>query len=112
MKYFFLLLLTACGPMTQDDLSSEASTQCTKLTQILREIDNKDDLIKNLPKIKKRYDKIADLVIQVREIPDKTEKEPSGASDDLFVELARLYEIPGCRELIESVQMDAIHRLH
>ena len=39
------------------------------------------------------------------------EPEPSPESEQLFIELARLYEMAGGKELIESAQTDAVLRL-
>ena len=108
-----VILLTSCGPMSMEDLRAQADAEVSKLTEVLREVDTKDDLQNNLPKIKKGFNKIAELVLQVRAIPDKSPEflEPSQVGDELFAELARLYEMPGGRDLIETAQNDAIHRL-
>lgn len=107
-----LLLLASCGPTSVEDLRAEGESEVTKLTQLLRDVETKEDLQRKLPKIKKRYNNIAELVLQVKAIPDiPLDPEPSAAGDELFGELARLYEMPGCRELIESAQGDAIHEL-
>ncbi len=108
-----LLLLTSCGPMTMKDVRAEADAEVSKLTKVLREVDSKDDLITRLPKIKKGFNQIAELVLEVRSIQEKSPEflEPSAAGDELFAELARLYEMPGGRALIETAQNDAIHRL-
>jgi len=108
-----VILLTSCGPMSMEDLRAQADAEVSKLTEILREVDTKDDLQNILPKIKKGFNKIAELVLQVRAIPDKSPDflEPSQAGDELFAELARLYEMPGGRDLIETAQNEAIHRL-
>ena len=65
--------------------------ELTKMTDILRDVDSKDELIGKLPKIKKGFNRIADLLIQVRSIQDKSLEamEPSQAADELFGELAR-----------------------
>jgi nitric oxide reductase activation protein len=96
-----------------EDLRAEGDSEVTKLTEILREVETKEDLQAKLPKIKKEYHRIAQLVLEVRQIQEKSPEflEPSQAGDELFAELARLYEMPGCRELIELAQNDAIQKL-
>lgn len=113
LLFFFLPLLTSCGPMSMKELRSEGDSEIAQLTAILREVDGKEDLVIRLPKIKKEFTKIAELALQVRAIQEKDPAflEPSQAGDELFGELTRLYEIPGCRDLIESAQNEAIHRL-
>lgn len=107
------LLLASCGPMSMRDVRSQADAEVTKLTKVLREIDTKDDLQARLPKIKKGFNHIAELVLEVRSIQEKSPEflEPSQVGDELFAELARLYEMPGGRALIETAQSDAIQRL-
>jgi hypothetical protein len=108
-----LFLMAACGPMSLDDLRAEGDCELTKMTEILKEVDTKEALIAKLPKIKKGFNRIAELVISVRSIQEKTadDMHPSAAADELFTELARLYEMPGCRDLIEVAQNDAIQTL-
>jgi hypothetical protein len=79
-----------------------------QFAELLHTIDTKDDLQRNLAKVKKSYLRIAELILQVREYPEAMDPEPSTASDRLFVELARLYEMPGCRELMERAQDEAL----
>lgn len=110
-RSLIFLFLISCSPSSLADLRYEGEAQTKKLALELRTIETKEDLQKAIPRLKKRFNKIADLLIEAREFP-KEEAEPSFASEQLFAELARLYEMPGGRELIESSQMEAIHRLN
>jgi len=113
MKYWVLLLglfLGGCGFSNFADLRFEGEAQTKKLAEELKRIECKEDLQKALPAIKKRFNKIADLLVAAREI-EAPELEPSFASEQLFVELARLYEMPGGRDLIETAQSEAVCRL-
>jgi len=105
------LLLTACAPSSMADLRVMGEAETLRLAKLLHQIDTKDDLQRNLPKVKKSYLRIAELVLQVREFHDAIDTEPSEASDQLFAELARLYEMPGCRDLMESAQNEALSLL-
>ncbi len=105
-----LSLLISCGPSSIEDLRYEGEAQTRKLARDLRAIETKEELQKAVPKLKKRFNQIADLLVEARSFP-KEEGEPSAASEELFAELARLYEWPGGRELIESAQTEAVHRL-
>jgi hypothetical protein len=119
MKWFFLALLavcaTACGPSSWSDVRAEGEAETRKLARLLHEINTKDELQKEMPRLKKRFNRMADLVLQVRRMKDLSplpeNSDPSEASDELFAELARLYEMPGCRELIENAQGEALRRL-
>ena len=109
MKWFLLLLLfTACGPSSVSDLRVEGEAETLRFAEVLQMIDTKDDLQRNFSKVKKGYLRMAELMLQVREFHDAIEMEPTAASDRLFSELARLYEMPGCRELMERAQDEAL----
>jgi len=110
MKFlgFLLLILSACAPSSISDLRVMGEAETLRLAKLLHKIDTKDDLQRNLSKVKKSYLKIAELVLQVKEFHEAIETEPSDASDQLFAELARLYEMPGCRALMESAQSEAL----
>lgn len=110
IRFWICLFLVSCGPSTLADLRDEGEVQTRKLALELRAIDTKEDLQRAIPRLKKRFNKIADLLLEARNF-SKEESEPSYASEELFVELARLYEMQGGRELIEGAQMDAIRRL-
>jgi hypothetical protein len=88
----------------------EGEAQIRRLTAELRELHTKDEIQKSLPQLRKRFNQIADLLIEVRSFP-KEEGAMSDAGEELFLELARLYEIAGGRELIESAQNEALLRL-
>lgn len=116
MKKYLLLLsfifLISCTQTTLKDLRSQGEAETARLAHLLHEIDTKDELQQKLTKIEKSYNKIADLILQVRSLSvEASLSEPSKASDELFAELARLYEKPGCRSLLETAQQEAICRL-
>lgn len=113
MRWMILFVcLAGCSPTTLEDLRLEGEAETKKLTKELRAIETKEQLQKAKPKVKKRFDRIADVLIQVRKLPlDETSFEPTEAGEALFVEMARLYEIPGGREILESAQNDAVRRL-
>jgi hypothetical protein len=110
-RFWIFLFLASCGPAALSDLRYEGEAQTKKLAEELRGLESKEDLQKAIPKLRKRFNKIADLLIEAREF-QKEESQPSFASEQLFAELARLYEMPGGRELIESAQLEAVQKLH
>lgn len=112
LSLFILLVLGACSPSSLADLRWEGEAETLKLAKELRHIETKEDLQKALPRLKKRFVRIADLLIQVRRFSPEEIPDPSLASEELFRELARIYEIPGGREGIESAQTEAIHKLN
>ncbi len=108
MILLLLLFLSACGPSSLADLRVEGEAETLKLALLLHKIDTKDDLQRELLKVKKSYTRMAELMLQVREFNEVVEAEPSAASDRLFAELARLYEMPACRDLMDSAQSEAL----
>lgn len=108
--WWTLIFLASCGPATFDDLRFEGEAQIRLLAKELRSIETKEDLQRATVRLRKRYNKIADLLIEAKEYSCERE-EDSLASEELFLELARIYEMPGGREGIEFAQSQAVHRL-
>ncbi|HSX26798.1 MAG TPA: hypothetical protein VLE89_07320 [Chlamydiales bacterium] len=110
----FLLMswlgVSGCAPSTLGDLRLEGEAETRKLAMELKAIDTKEELSRAVPRLKRRYNRLADLLLEARKFEEKG-GEPSLASEELFAELARLYEIPGGRELVESAQEEAVRRL-
>jgi hypothetical protein len=117
MRWLALLLtfLAACAAPGPEELYAEGVAETRRLAELLAQIDTKDELVARMPKIKKSYSRMADLVLAVRKQNRRggLQKlfQPSEASDALFAQLARLYEMPGCRALIEQAQAEAIQKL-
>lgn len=109
-RFWIFLFLTSCGRATLSDLRYEGEAQTRKLADELRVIETKEELQKAVPMLRKRFNKIADILIEAKSF-QKEEREPSFASEELFAELARLYEMPGGREFIENAQLEAVHKL-
>ena len=107
IPFWILIFLVSCAGA---NLRSEGESQTRKLADELRSIETREELQRAVPRLKKRFNQIAELLIKARSLP-KEGAEPSFASEELFIELARLYEMPGGRELIESSQREAIARL-
>ncbi len=105
-----IFFFTGCEPATLEDLRVEGEVQTKKLALELKRVESKEDLQKALPQLRKRYHKIADLLLKAKQFPPQ-ESPDSAASEELFVELARLYEMAGGRELIEMAQIEAEKKL-
>ncbi len=109
-----LLWFASCSPATWGEFRLEGEAETRKFAAELRQIETKEELQKALPKIKKRFNKIGGLLIKINDLQRKIppqKAEPSLASDELFTQIARLYEIPGGKELIESCQGEAVRKL-
>ena len=110
VPFWMFFFLASCGPATLDDLRVEGEAQTRMLAEELRKIESKEDLQKAVPLLRKRFNKIADLLIEAKRFSCQ-ETEGSLASEHLFAELARLYEMPGGREAIEMAQTGAVQKL-
>jgi hypothetical protein len=110
--YIFLafFFLGGCGTSSLSDLRQEGEFQTKKLAEELRQIETREDLDHSLPKLRRRFNKLADVLVEARRYSEY-EPSPSEISEELFLELARLYEMPGGREAIETAQLEAIQRL-
>ena len=110
-----LLFLCACAPSSVEDFRYEGEALSQALTHEMRQIQTREDLQAALPQLRKKFLKLSDVLLAAREFrsnhPEIEVPAPSYASDELFAELARLYELPGGRELIESAQSEAIQQL-
>src|SRR3990167_2773089 len=110
MQALLFLFLIGCSPTTLNDLRSEAETEIKKLTIELRKMESKEDIQKGSKRLKKRFNRISDLLVKTRGIP-RSVQPPLLVGEELFAELARLYEIPGGREVIEATQRGAVRKL-
>lgn len=113
LKYSTLLFLclVSCAPANLSELRYEGEAEMKKLTLELKKIETYGDVQKTSKKLKKRFNRIADLLIETRNFRESEEAETSRVGEELFTELARVYEIPGARAAIEAAQSEAVRRL-
>jgi hypothetical protein len=103
--------LAGCSPATLEDLRCQGEAETLQLAKVLRGLETKEDVQKALPKIKKRFNRIAVILGEVRKFPNPPPLDPTMASEELFIELSRLYEIPGAREWVEGAEEEAVQKL-
>jgi len=123
MRLWLILLLiglTSCGPRNLNDYRSEGREAVRALTNELRQVQNRQDLIHAGPAIKARYSRMVELMIAAREfyeanaqssIPELTEEDRE-YSQELRLELDRVLRIEGADKLIAKYQEEALNRLH
>lgn len=104
-----LIFFFGCNPTALRDVRVEISSEMRKLTKELQGIDSLDRLERSLVRLSRRYEEIARCLVLAENFEEKSEfyREEafvSDAAEELFLELARLYEIPGARELLEKAQ--------
>jgi len=123
MRFWLILVLifvTSCGPRSLDDYRREGRESVRALTSELRCVQTRQDLIKAGPNIKAKYNRMVDLMIAAREfyeahseaaIPELTEEDQE-YSQELRLELDRIFRIEGADKLIAKYQEEAMNRLH
>ncbi len=102
----------SCSPSNLQELRCEGEGEVKKLVAELKKIETREDFEKSAKKLRKHFHRIADLLIKARGFPEGGELPPEMAlSDELFIELARIYEIAGGRAMVEKSQEEAVRRL-
>ncbi len=105
-----IFLFSCAGPTNLEELRLEGEAEVTKLVKELRALETPEDLQRAIPRLRKRFNQIADLVLSLRKLGTQ-EPYSSAVSEELFAELARLYEMPSGREKIEMAQAQAVQIL-
>ena len=111
----FLLLLSSCALSSVEDFRKEGALKAQALTEELRQIQTRSELQAAAPRLRRRFCEFADLLLEAREFlssqPNASPLFPTAEGDELFAELSRLYELPEGRELMESIQLDALKKI-
>jgi hypothetical protein len=114
-----LLLLGACSPNSLEDFRYEGEAKSRALASDLKKIHTREELLKAVPVLKKRFNSLVDLMIEALEFqqahPEEAEMDADirghAASDALRVELERIYALEGGRQVIENAEREALLRL-
>ena len=116
---WFLLLLCSCSPNSSADFQHEGEARCRVLTKELKKIENREQLLRAEPQLKKHFETLVDLMISAREfqrnhfddVSQDAAYEENSAEIVLEEELRRIYAIEGGREVIERSQHEGLVRL-
>jgi hypothetical protein len=115
--YFFLLLIAGCAPTSKEDFQYQGEAICRKLVGELQKVQTREELLKAAPKLKAHFQELVDLMIEARTFEQDHEEEfdvlpqASEISQQLLVELKRVYKIEAGRETIEKAQKEALLKL-
>ncbi len=111
----FFILFVGCSPNSLEDFKHEGESICRDLTEDLRQIQSREELIKKAPRLKSHFERLVDLMIEAKKFQEIAEEEwiplSTGASDTLCSELKRVYRLEAGRETIEKAQSEALLRL-
>ena len=122
MKNFFIALffLASCAPSNLQELRYEGEGEIKKFISDLKKIETKEDVQRSYKRLKKHFGRIADLIIlceeasflrRVSPTAEQRDEDETPSGDALFAELARVYEIPGAKAIVEAAQEEAVRRL-
>lgn len=105
-----LVFLSGCAPASLEDLRCQTEAEMRGLTEELRKVESKEDLYQASKKLKKYFYRIANLLVEARQF-NSSEPEYSSAGEALFIEFARIYEMPGGKDAMESIQVESLRFL-
>ncbi len=118
--HFFaiFLVLSSCQASSLDDFRYEGASQVRLLIEDLKGVESREDLVDAAPLLKKRFEKIVDLMIQSRVYQQKNPgleisfySSNQALSDSLLEQMKRVYALEGGKECIEKAQREAMLRL-
>lgn len=110
-----LILAGGCSRSIDQCRRDAEATECA-LYRLLVEAHTREELRERLPKLRRLYLELAQLQLAAEKAYDRDEwvaakATPSEWSEKLRLELIRVYELEGGRELVENAQDDAIRLL-
>lgn len=111
------LLQAACSPTTLSEYQLEAEGVAKALIDDLEKVQTERDLVEKAPRLKKRYHQLVDLMIAAkkheRQHPEEEREGSLGreVSEALRCELFRVYMLEGCKEKLEEIERESLHKL-
>ncbi len=119
MKYLsvFLLFLMSCSGNSNKNYIDRGGAIADQLAKELSGIQTKEELVAQGPKIQKRYSQLVDLMIEARIEKQKrphafpANDPPTKSSQNLQMQLMRIYEIEGGRSFMEKLTRESLYRL-
>lgn len=115
--FLILLFLASCGSRSLDEFQEEGEGLIRSLIQELQTIHSREKLLASSGKLQKYFERLVNIMIAAEEFSyshpelEKGESIRHDLSDQLRIELNRLYRLEGGRQIIEKCQEKALHRL-
>lgn len=112
-----LLIATSCGPRSLDDFEEEGEGIIRSLIKELQAIHSREQLLAASDKLQRHFDHLGSVMIAAQEFKNTHPELGRGTSkqelsDQLRIELNRIYRLEGGRQIIEKCQENALLRLH
>lgn len=114
LSLLILFSSTSCAHRSLDDFQEEGEGVVRTLIQDLRLIQTRDDLIASSNKLQKHFEKLAYIMVEAENFYSSHREKERGdrlnheLSDQLRVELNRLYTLEGGRQVIEKIEERAL----
>ena len=116
---WLFLMMWGCSPNSSEDFRHEGEARCRKIVTLLEKVENREQLLRAEPDLKKQFEALTDLMIEARKfqiehLDDASSEilyEGNLAEAALEEELRRIYALEGGREIIERAQQEALVRL-
>jgi len=113
-----MIFLTGCSQSSLDDYREEGVVITYSLIKELHKIKNRQQLLESSAKLEGLFNELVDVMIAAQEFKQKNmtgeeshHKVHLEISDGLRIELTRLYQIEGSRQIIEKYEEHAMQRL-
>lgn len=100
-----------------EEFHREGEAVCREITDELKNVQTREELAKAVPKLKTKFNKLVELMIDARTFQQESEEafDPMAvkteAGQALLVELKRVYQIEAGRDNIEKAQREALLKL-
>jgi hypothetical protein len=112
----FLVLLVSCGAPTLDDYREEGQKASRLLLSQLQQIKSSEQLVAELPRLQRSFQELARIMVAAQKTYHKSRNplisefsvQEHALSDQLRMELIRLYGLEKGREVIEQCQAAAL----
>jgi hypothetical protein len=114
IRIFLLsLLFFSCASQSLEEYQSEGDAIQRAIVEELTCVHRLEELRRSVPRLRHQFNKLVSVIIEARErFPYSHVQASSGpGSDRLRLELLRLYELEGAREVMEGAQREALTRL-
>jgi hypothetical protein len=108
--------LVSCHRNNLDDYREEGEGIVRSLVEELGQVHSLEQLEERRMHLKRQFNALISLIIEAHALKNKDSKESSAAdsnpdSELLRMEINRICNISGGRELLEKIQEEALHRL-
>ncbi len=116
---FVFFLAASCTSPSLQEYRKKAENASRFFQEELSYIQTREELVARLPKIQQYYEEIVDLLIEVHRFEKKQGEDFIQAADErdflaseaLMIEIERIYQLEGGKELMEKAQKEALFRL-